>query len=123
MEEIHFGERARKIMRARKIKTDDFAVRHGWSAQGVYIWLNQPIPPSPFVAALCGEIGMKMSDFWDEGGGSDPMLAPIFEELAFARANYPKTIQAHLFRWIWSSLKAEREVFEKRRIDDVMGGD
>ena len=79
MEDIHFGERARKLMRLRKIKTDDFAVRHGWSAQSIFNWLNQELPPSPFVHALCEELGMTMSDFWDVGVGSDPILAPILE--------------------------------------------
>lgn len=121
MEKVHFGERARKLMRVRKINTDEFAQRHGWSAQSIFNWLNQELPPSPFVHALCEELGMTMSDFWDVGGGSDPMLAPILEEMHYARANYPKTIQAHLFRWIWAGLKAERELFDKKRIDDAMG--
>ena len=74
MEEIHFGERARKLMRLRKINTYKFAQRHGWSAQSIFNWFSKELPPSPFVHALCEELGMTMSDFWDEGVGSDPII-------------------------------------------------
>ena len=74
MEKVHFGERARKLMRLRKITTDEFAQRHGWSAGSIFNWFNQELPPSPFVHALCEELGITMSDFWDVGGGSDLII-------------------------------------------------
>jgi len=105
---IVYGEKARKLMRSAKINTNDFAQRHEFSSASVFNWLNLPYPPSDFIAVLCKDLGMSMSEFWNDGSGSivNPVVRPIVEELNRIADTIPEREQDRVFSMVLEGLKS-----------------